>query len=124
MAETQYGSIKGTRIQSRDGRDIFAYYGIKRGGGFTFSQHFFSLKGIPFAKPPLRFARPEPLDVPEKPKPYSGKAKDLFHDGSRGSAPECAQKHDVFPPKWMVKGVEDCLTLSVYVPDGGKGDLK
>ena len=84
------GSIKGTLLKSKYGRNIFAY------------------TGIPYAEAPigpLRFKRPKPLP--------DNSWEGVF-DGSRGVT-KCVQLSEI-PMLRPVNGAEDCLQLNVYVP--------
>ena len=91
IIKAPFGQLKGALLQTKYGRNIFAY------------------RGIPFAKPPigdLRFKRPQPL--PDNSWP------DIF-DAS-GSVSKCVQPSEI-PSLIPIKGEEDCLQLNVYVPD-------
>ena len=84
------GSIKGTLLKSKYGRNIFAY------------------TGIPYAEAPigpLRFKRPKPLP--------DNSWEGVF-DGSN-SVTKCVQLSEI-PMLRTVNGAEDCLQLNVYVP--------
>eukprot|EP00095_Tigriopus_kingsejongensis_P005960 maker-scaffold2255_size18018-snap-gene-0.9 protein:Tk05960 transcript:maker-scaffold2255_size18018-snap-gene-0.9-mRNA-1 annotation:"esterase fe4" len=83
------GKIAGSKLESRDGRLIFAY------------------TGIPYAKPPigeLRFSKPQPL---------SQAFEDVFM-ATRPPKP-CITPFTMGPIQ-SHRGSEDCLKLSVYIP--------
>lgn len=82
------GRLKGHRLTTRKGREIFAF------------------QAIPYAKPPvgeLRFQPPRPAE------PWSG-----VLDATK-EAPVCVQR-GLFPTDSRVRGQEDCLYLNVYTP--------
>ncbi|PNF39410.1 Esterase FE4 [Cryptotermes secundus] len=84
----KHGSLKGHRLTSRKGREIFAF------------------QGVPYAKPPvgeLRFKPPQPAE------PWTG-----VLDATK-EAPVCVQR-GLFPSDVEVRGQEDCLYLNVYTP--------
>lgn len=84
----KHGSLKGHRLTSRKGREIFAF------------------QGIPYAKPPvgeLRFKPPQPAE------PWTG-----VLDATK-EAPVCVQR-GLFPSDIEIRGQEDCLYLNVYTP--------
>ena len=85
------GMIKGALISSRNGRNIFAY------------------RSIPYAKPPigeLRFKKPVLL---------LENAWDGIFDGS-GKVDQCVQPARGSSFWSNIAGTEDCLHLSIYVP--------
>lgn len=80
------GRICGNKIQTRQGKSIYAY------------------QGIPYAKPPVgdrRFKEPEPVD------PWIGT---LY---ATEDVPLCIQKNYLLKDP-VVEGAEDCLYLNVY----------
>ncbi|XP_033606243.1 esterase FE4 [Cryptotermes secundus] len=84
----KHGSLKGHRLTSRKGREIFAF------------------QGVPYAKPPvreLRFKPPQPVE------PWTG-----VLDATK-EAPVCVQR-GFLPSDIEVRGQEDCLYLNVYTP--------
>ncbi len=87
------GQVQGLRWYSFENRPYYAF-----------------LK-IPYAEPPigeLRFARPQP------PKPWEGVRRSTLNDSVW-----CAQMDF----QEQIKGVEDCLFLNVYLPEGAVRDL-
>lgn len=84
------GQLNGTVLKSRNGKPFFAFY------------------GIPYAEPPvgkLRFAPPH---------------KAPTWEGLRNAiekAPVCIQPQNFIDPKPKLKGLEDCLYLSVFTPE-------
>ncbi|CAH0557020.1 unnamed protein product [Brassicogethes aeneus] len=88
IVETEYGNVRGSIKESRNGRN------------------FFSFTGIPYAKPPigeLRFKTPQKLE-------RWSEILDAQQD-----APHCIQKNYLFAnPK--IEGQEDCLYLNVFTP--------
>ena len=88
VLHTKQGVLKGTRKQSRNGSPFLAFY------------------GVPYAQPPLRWARPV------KPKSWLG-TRDAFQDDK----PECIHS-DHFTKESM--GSEDCLFVNVLTKNTGK----
>ena len=73
-----------------------------------------SFQGIPFAAPPvgaLRFRAPEPAPA------WQGEL-----DASQDSEVQCTQYGFMSDGPAEVSGSEDCLYLSVYVPEGREGE--
>lgn len=88
IVTTIYGKLQGSVMKSDNGRDIFAF------------------RGIPYAKPPvgrMRFKTPQPVD------PWRRRTLNATVDGNICVQVDTLITGDVF-------GVEDCLTLNVYMP--------
>ncbi|PSN42556.1 Venom carboxylesterase-6 [Blattella germanica] len=84
IIELKQGLLRGHRLTSRKGRDIFAY------------------QGIPYAQPPIGELRFKP---PHQPKPWKG-VRDATKDGS-----VCPQRN-FYNPDEELQGSEDCLYLN------------
>ncbi|KDR12774.1 Esterase FE4 [Zootermopsis nevadensis] len=82
------GSVKGHRLTTRKGGEIFAF------------------QGIPYANPPVGELRFQP---PQAKEPWSG-----VLDATK-EAPVCVQR-GIYPGDNEIRGQEDCLYLNVYTP--------
>lgn len=86
------GTLSGSAMQTRNGRNIFAY------------------QGIPYAEPPvnkLRFKKPKLLSTPAWTGTFAATSK----------ATKCVQMNSAKIPYFKIVGDEDCLQLNVYVPE-------